>query len=291
MFRDKTGGGFQYDDHEKLTLNIFNWLISDYRMELTKQGEEHTLPVSIKPAQPIEDTSSTVEPATQIAPGITAETPIKFTSKAEVIEILNNYLSQINTMKTSINKLIEIISDSAEEIFREPEVQEIQKVSTTNPDFIYEPYEEDEQPKHDYFGLQEPKDLTALPPRPAELKSKELEESEDSFIKPVPTAPSLISEPPKHPKESTENQKKTKASKKKKTPKVEKKEENKEELKAELDSLESKLNSVLNLIKFIEKKHEDGKLDDKTYDKQTQKLQKDLDQTKKRISEIKKSLE
>jgi len=287
MFRDKTGGGFQYDDHETLSLNIFNWLISDYRMELTKQGEEHTLPVSIKPAQPIVDISTSVEPASQIATQMTAESKIQFSSKAEVIEILNNYLNQINTMKTSINKLIEIISKSAEEIFSESVVQKTQTISTTNPDFIYEPYKEDEEIKPDYFGIHDTSNLTALPPRPPELQKKEIDASKDNFIKPVPTAPSIISEPPKPPKESIKTRKKTKATKKKIIPTVEKKEESEEDLKAELDSLESKLNSVLNLIKFIEKKHEDGKLDDKTYDKQTQKLQKDLDQTKKRISEIK----
>ncbi|MFX1340403.1 MAG: coiled-coil domain-containing protein [Promethearchaeota archaeon] len=291
MFRDKTGGGFQYDDHENLSLNIFNWLISDYRMEFTKQGEEHTLPVSIKPVQTIEDISTSVKPVAQVATQITAEAPIKFSSKAEVIEILNNYRNQINAIKTSINKLIDIISESAEEIFCEPEVQNIQKVSPTNPDFIYEPYEEDEEVKRDYFGMQNTSDLTALPPRPPELLKKEVQANEDSFIKPVPTPPSNISGPSKPPKESIKNQKKTKTPKKKTTPKGEKKEENKDELKAELDSLESKLNSVLNLIEFIEKKHEDGKLDDKTYEKQIQKLQKDLDQTKKRISEIKKLLD
>ena len=34
MFRDKIGGGFQCYDHPKLALNIFKWLVSDYRMEL-----------------------------------------------------------------------------------------------------------------------------------------------------------------------------------------------------------------------------------------------------------------
>jgi len=289
MFRDKTGGGFQYDDHADLTLNIFNWLISDYRMELTNQGEEHTLPVSIKPAQTIEELASTVDSAPQVATQMTVETTIKFSSKAEVIEILNNYLTQINTMKTGINKLIEIISESAEEIFNEPEVQGIQTASPPNPDFIYEPYEEDEESIYDYLSSRDPSNLTALPPKPPELEKKKAETNDKGFIKPVPIAPSKISEPPKHPKKQTKTKKKSKPKPKEKkvAPKIEKKEESKEELKADLDNLESKLNSVLNLIKFIEKKHDNGKLDDKTYEKQTQKLQKDLDQTKKRISEIK----
>jgi len=69
-----------------------------------------------------------------------------------------------------------------------------------------------------------------------------------------------------------------------------KQEQSSGQLKAELDGLERKLNSVFNLINFIEKKHKAGKLDDKSYKRQTKKLQKDLDQTKKRIEEIKKIL-
>ncbi|GAH34572.1 unnamed protein product, partial [marine sediment metagenome] len=169
-------------------------------MELTKQGEEHTLPVSIKPAQTIEELASTVEPAPQVNTQITIESTIKFSSKAEVIVILNNYLTQINTMKTNINKLIEIISESAEEIFCEPEVQGIQTASPPNPDFIYEPYEEDEESIYDYLSSRDPSNLTALPPKPPELEKKKAETNNEDFIKPVPIAPSKISEPPKHPK-------------------------------------------------------------------------------------------
>jgi predicted DNA-binding antitoxin AbrB/MazE fold protein len=63
--------------------------------------------------------------------------------------------------------------------------------------------------------------------------------------------------------------------------------QDKEELQAELEGLQSKLNSVHNLINFIDKKHESGKLDDNSYKKQTRKLNKDLEQTQKRIEEIK----
>jgi len=34
LFRDKIGGGFQCNDNPQLALNIFKWLVSDYRMEL-----------------------------------------------------------------------------------------------------------------------------------------------------------------------------------------------------------------------------------------------------------------
>ncbi|MHA2123390.1 MAG: hypothetical protein ACW990_19500, partial [Promethearchaeota archaeon] len=32
MFRDKIGGGFQCEDHPDLALNMFKWLVSDYRI-------------------------------------------------------------------------------------------------------------------------------------------------------------------------------------------------------------------------------------------------------------------
>ncbi|MFX1432902.1 MAG: hypothetical protein ACFFB1_03940, partial [Promethearchaeota archaeon] len=39
MFRDKVGGGFSYEDHPNLVYNLFNWLISDYRMDLRSKGQ------------------------------------------------------------------------------------------------------------------------------------------------------------------------------------------------------------------------------------------------------------
>ncbi len=66
--------------------------------------------------------------------------------------------------------------------------------------------------------------------------------------------------------------------------------QDRDKLVAELEGLENKLNSVFNLINFIEKKHDSGKLDSKSYKKQTKKLERDLEQTQKRIEEIKSQL-
>ncbi|TFG26217.1 MAG: hypothetical protein EU532_10425 [Promethearchaeota archaeon] len=293
MFRDKTGGGLQYDDHPILAANIFNWLISDYRLELTNQGTEHKLPVSGKPTLQMEEYQSLDDSNSQIESIQPVDTTITFSTKADLLKILNNYMNQINIIKNSINKLIEIISESANEIFTEQTAQLIQDSTSINPDFIYEPYEDEEETESGELQTQSDSELTKLPPKPAELKQKGPNTSEEVFIKPIPSAPSKISEPPKPPKSSMISIKPKTKSKQLEVKPIKKEEKvvrTIDDLTAELDSLESKSNSVINLIKFIEKKHDDGKLDDKTYDKQIQKLQKDLDQTKKRIEEIKTTL-
>ena len=116
--------------------------------------------------------------------------------------------------------------------------------------------------------------LTDLPPRPIDFDKKD----EGDFIGLEPININEIEKiPTTIPKSNVEVISKAKG----KTGK------NKEELQTELESLQSKLKSVYNLINFIDKKHESGKLDDKSYKKQTRKLNKDLEQTQKRIEEIK----
>lgn len=43
MFRDDTKGGFQYFSHSKLCLNIFNWLLSQHRKELSSKSSPRTV--------------------------------------------------------------------------------------------------------------------------------------------------------------------------------------------------------------------------------------------------------
>jgi len=42
MFRDDTKGGFQYFSHSKLCLNIFKWLLSQHRKELSSKSSPRT---------------------------------------------------------------------------------------------------------------------------------------------------------------------------------------------------------------------------------------------------------
>ena len=65
MFRDKTGGGLQYEEHASLALNIFNWLVSDYRMEITMQGTDRS---KISTPQPVPSSSNNIP--TNVSPPI-----------------------------------------------------------------------------------------------------------------------------------------------------------------------------------------------------------------------------
>ncbi|TFF99751.1 MAG: hypothetical protein EU540_06250, partial [Promethearchaeota archaeon] len=102
LFRDNTGGGFQNDEHAELGLNIFKWLISEYRMELKQHG---TVPVAqTTPIEP--DSDSTEQYTSPYSSDIDTQSidhieridsSIKFSSKEELASLLERYLHQINT--------------------------------------------------------------------------------------------------------------------------------------------------------------------------------------------------
>jgi hypothetical protein len=283
MFRDKIGGGFQYVGHSTLALNIFKWLITDYRMEVTKQGIEHKIPLMKKSLQLADTETDKIEMLSdKIEMSLGKEDlTIKFNTKEELFTILKTYLNQINSMKNNIEKLMGMLSQSTEEIFQKMDVKKHKADVAINPDYIYEPYSEADEIKSE--KIQKDKEeitLTALPPKPGDLKQKESEDK--GFINPVPKPPTIISKQPKLQK-ITNIPTKTAEIKKDK-------EKTQADLKAELENVEGKLSSITNLINFIEKKHDGGKLDDKNYKRQIKKLQNDLDQSKKRIEEIKNEL-
>jgi len=280
MFRDTTGGGFQNDEHAELGLNIFNWLISEYRMELTQHGT-----VQVAETAPVEsDSDSTEQYTSPYSSDIDTQSidhieridsSITFSSREELTGLLERYLHQINTIKDNIESLIKHINTFGDAIFEQ--VPEESEATEINQDIS----DEDVTP------------LSALPPKPQDFSKKGEKEKEGPTeaiigLEPVETyerdtiekvSDNALAEIAK----SKESKSKSEA---KKQPKDEK-----EKLQAELESLESKLNSVHNLINFIEKKHESGKLDDKSYEKQTRKLQKDLGDTENRIAKINDILE
>ena len=144
-------------------------------------------------------------------------------------------------------------------------------------------------------GEQETNSLSALPSKPLNFKKKEKTKSKSKEVF-IGLEPVEYKERDTIEKGSDEalaeiikKKKKKKATPKAKIGKAPKGDE--EKLEAELEGLESKLNSVFNLINFIEKKHESGKLDEKSYKKQMRKLKNDLDQTNKRITEIRNILD
>lgn len=289
MFRDRTGGGFQQGEHAELVLNIFKWLISDHRMEVTQHGAVHVAaaPVKMAPQEQYSSPYSSDLGTQQLTSIGRIDSSIKFESKEELVGLLNTYLNQINTIKNNIENLVKHINSYGGAIFEQPP----QKIERAPADqYIAQPTTEYYHPSlenEEYVPTPTGVDshsFTTLPTKPVSfIRKVEEEKSRREFIglepvelrdrgtieKKTDVPMSEIKQPPK-PK-----------AKPKKKPQNEK-----EELEAELEGLESKLNSVFNLISFIEKKHESGKLDDKAYENQIKKLERDLNSTKKRIEEI-----
>ncbi len=264
MFRDKIGGGFQCDDHPQLVKNIFQWLVSDYRMELRTNVDIPT------PVPQLSLTSSRISGEQEIlSPSVSTDKrsididfSMKISKKSELIELLKIFQNQINTIKSTIDKLIEKAIDSDNEIIA---LEKSQSSQTSTSSEVIKPNDQEETKsvqkidEHDYedIFLQQDTTLTALPPKPESLKKDESDE--EKSLKP----------PPK--------------------PKT--KSKSKKELKSEKEGLKTKLTSVQDLLKFIDKKHSSGKLNDDEYVKRSKKLQSDLKKTKKRIGIIDKLIE
>ncbi len=290
MFRDRTGGGFQYDDHPNLALNIFNWLISDYRMELTEQGKDHSKttapsPASIQSSQE-EEYSSPVSPIPSIQSQNfesqnlqsqnfeSVDISLKISSKSELIGLLKNVLNQVNNIKYTIEHIINAATDENADLYSLKD-QEIPQGPINYQDYQYS------EDTSDYLKFSK-RPLTNLPPKPTELDKVDSEEDNDElFIGLEPIDPAEIEKTSQTISRSyVETNSET----------IGHVDQDRDKLVAELEGLENKLNSVFNLINFIEKKHDSGKLDSKSYKKQTKKLERDLEQTQKRIEEIKSQL-
>ncbi|MEJ2278629.1 MAG: hypothetical protein P8Y70_12900 [Candidatus Lokiarchaeota archaeon] len=100
MFRDKIGGGFQYETHPQFALNLFNWLVSEYRAELRNSEK---LP---KPEFE-EDIEEICEPEELKAPSIPKiDFSKEVSSKEEILNLLGNFLDHI-AMMSETNELSE----------------------------------------------------------------------------------------------------------------------------------------------------------------------------------------
>ena len=260
MFRDKIGGGFQCQDHPKLALNTFKWLISDYRIDL-RSSNKIPIPVTSKPditqqskPQPENNTLLTEWPSVDI------DFTMRISTKSELMKLLKIFQNQINTIKGTIDKIIDTISDSDMDIIeiKRSELSEIAEDNDINLDDYGKLPKASEivtdVPSNEKFN-EESIELTSLPKKPNSLKS---EKSGEFDLKPAP--------------------------------KLETKGKTNKELKQEKKGLELKLSSVLNLLKFINKKRSSGTLDEQEYSKRSKKLQNDLKKTKKRISALDKLL-
>ncbi len=310
MFRDKTGGGFQNDQHSDLALNVFKWLVSDYRIQLRSGAKAIQAPEHAGTALPQTSSAPSVNavaPQSQDGQAINIDFSIKISNKSELMELLKIFANQINTVKTTIDKLIDKVSASDTEIaeIKKPQVIETHMPvipQSSAPTVTEQVAPINEAKSKDYKELHELKEppLSALPPRPPSLLRKipeataaPIEEKTEEAVKteePIEGPPakdeiaSLLEEQKTGKEQASAKEKASAKDEKKAGP-------NKEELSAEKESLESKLKSSLDLVSFIERKHETGKLDDKSYDKQIKKLQKDVESCKKRIEEINRLLE
>ena len=255
LFRDRVGGGFGNDEHPNLAFNIFSWLVSDYRMELHSSG-------AIPEIAPQEETSTTQTMDYQ-APPISSEITerknmdinfsMKISKKGELIDLLKIFQNQIDTMKTTIDKLIRTVASSKTEITELTEPPTNKQIEKTTSDGFDE-----------LLALNDP--LTDLPKRPESLDQKE----DEYFI----GLPRLDVSDKLKPAPKPHTKKKVK----------------KKDLLAEKKGLESKLNSVRNLLDFVEKKYKAGQMDKKSYEKRAGQLKNDLKATKNKIEEIDKQL-
>jgi hypothetical protein len=266
IFRDKIGGGFQCNDNPQLASNIFKWLISDFRMEL-RISEDVPAPVPQKSIN-AQETTEESDISTLSVPtdkrSIDIDFSMKISKKSELVELLKIFQNQINTIKSTIDKLIKRAIDSDDGIFEldtseatpnsnnSYDVQLKEQVDEQVDARATQETEKSKELNSEEFFIQEEPTLTALPPKPESLKK------DDSDLKPPPKL-------------------KTKAKSKK-------------ELKNEKNGLRTKLSSVQDLLNFIDKKHSTGKLNDDEYVKRSKKLQNDLKKTKKRMDIINKLL-
>ena len=287
MFRDRIGGGLQFEGHSKLALNIFEWLISDYRME---QREKELLPV---PEKETEENLEEIMEEEEISiydkdlksslQGFNVSLDIS--NESELLNLLKHFLNQINTMKGTIENIISSISKtegqsekskkSTEEIKENlSSKSESQKREDYSVDDIRQEIQKKEKEgrtsKNEISREEDEERLSNLPTKP---ESRDKKDKVDSEGKPVLTdVPKKESE-----EEEAEIEPVTKG-------------ERREELEAEIEKLERKVKSIVNLLGFLEKKYKSGKMDEKAYNKQSKKLHKNLDKIKRRIEKISSAL-
>ncbi len=172
--------------------------------------------------------------------------------------LFRSVLDELNALSDVVNKLIDSVIGSEDEIIELQAIKEMQ-------DKIQQPPQLEEPPDLgiDFEKLkkeveaetaEEDKELTDLTELPKKPSTK----------KPLPPRPKGM--PPQNKKQS------------------------KEELTAELEGLESKVNSVNNLITFLKKKKREGKIKQKDYNKQMKKLKYDSVNATNKIDELKKLL-
>jgi len=292
MFRNKVGGGLQYDSHTYLAYNVFNWLLSDYRREFRASDTTTETPPAQGDDYQYQDVG---QPDTAVSSTgrrkVDIDYAIRISSKSELLELLKIFSNQINTIKSSIDNLIERVFVSEDEIIELKQAQNSQ-TSTNSQNFEYSEQEYTELPPESSeageINVTDEPVLSALPEKPAELiKAQEELLKENEAVSDDDEYFVGLSKGEKEDKDKVKEKSKSKSKSKAKS-KAKKGQEvsDTEKLKDEKESLESKVKSVRELITFTNKKLESGKIDQKAHQKQISKLEKDLKKTQDRIEKI-----
>ncbi len=260
IFRDRVGGGFNNDEHPNFAYNIFSWLISDYRMDLHSSGAiPEIIPQEEIVAQQSSDYSSSLtQSGLEDRQKVDINFSMKISKKSELVELLKIFQNQINTIRTTIDKLIKTTIASEKEIYELNKPPENSSKSSQ---------EQIKQSITNGFNdlLAPPEKLSDLPPKPDSLKKKD---SDNLIGLPKLDITDKLKPKPKPPGKKTK----------------------KKDLLAEKKALGGKLNSVKNLIDFIEKKYASKQIDKKSYEKRVSQLKNDLKTTQNKIEEIDRQL-
>jgi hypothetical protein len=259
IFRDRVGGGFSNDEHPSFAFNLFSWLISDYRMELHSSGE---VPEAIPQKEISTQNTSDYSPsATQYSsdkkPKVDINFSMNISKQSELVELLKIFQNQIDTIKTTIDKLVNSAITPVN-VTSELKIQKGKPKKASR--------KRSKTPIKDGFDdlLAPAKELSDLPPKPESLKSKD---NDDLIGLPKLNAEEILKPAPKSGKKAK-----------------------KSDLVNQKNALENKLSSVKNLIDFIEKKYASKQMDKKSYEKRNSQLKSDLKKTQDKIDEIDKQL-
>jgi hypothetical protein len=269
MFRDRIGGGFNNEEHPSFAYNLFSWLISDYRMELHSSGAipNNTPQEVINPPQ--SPSSVSITPEMQNFDGSFSS---NISSSSDLMGLLKMFQNQINTIKVTIDKLVDAAISSKENIFSNNLSQNLPSSPTDFAESKSErPLDRKGSLKNSYTpgidDLLEPRgELSELPPKPQSFKKSS--EKVSIGLPPINDTSELKLSPKLRLKKKTK----------------------KDDLLAEKKGLEAKLNSVKSLINFMDKKLKAGDIDQKSYEKRLTQLKADLKKAQARIDEINKDL-
>ncbi|MFX1237986.1 MAG: hypothetical protein ACFFAS_03925 [Promethearchaeota archaeon] len=271
LFRNKVGGGIAYETHTRLALNVFNWLFSVDRQEIRKSKK---IPAPLNHDQAAYQyeyagNSDSSRPSINID-NVNLDYDIKISNKSQLMSLLKLFSDQINTMKKTIDHLIERVAFDEGSIVSSSQVDHQPIASYTAENQQYDGWQnydnQYEEPQYENVERQQYSEAN----QSDDFLDYAYETQGKHVLSSLPEKPSGF---------KTWEKKGDKQA-----------EDNIQDLKPERESLGSKVKSVKELIEFTEKKHKAGEIDEKIYKKQIKKLKSDLSKTQDRIKALDKIL-